>query len=83
MSDVLDDDMISRVELAMCDAFGWPMRNAYMLRHQAIAVIAVMREPNKAMVQAGWPHTADPCWESNVADAWRAMIDAALIDKVS
>jgi hypothetical protein len=46
----------------------------------ARAVIAAMREPTGAMVEAGWPHTADPCWEHNVADTWRAMIDAALRD---
>jgi hypothetical protein len=46
----------------------------------ARAAIAAMREPSKAMLSTGWQHTAHPCWEADVADTWRAMIDAALAD---
>lgn len=47
----------------------------------ARAAIEAMREPTKAMLKDGWEHTADPCWEDDVADCWRAMIDAALSEK--
>lgn len=44
----------------------------------ARATIEAMREPTKEMLEAGWEHTDDPCWREDVAEAWRAMIDAAL-----
>lgn len=44
----------------------------------ARAAIEVMREPTDRMLEAGWPHTADPCWKEDVARAWDAMINAAL-----
>ena len=44
----------------------------------ARTAIKAMREPTEPMVEAAWEHTSDPCWRENVADAWRAAIDAAL-----
>jgi len=46
-------------------------------RELARAAIAALREPTEAMVEAGLNHI-DPCRASDLAQAWRAMIDAAL-----
>lgn len=73
--------MIERVAKAIEDeCAGCDPRDTAAFTAAARKAIAAIREPTDAMVQAGWPHTADPCWDSNVADAWRAMIDVALVD---
>ena len=60
----------------------WASETQTECRKELIArarrAIAAMREPTEAMTRAGWEHTGDPCWLHNVADAWRAMIDAAV-----
>lgn len=33
--------------------------------------------PTEAMLEAGFVHTADPCWIEDVAKAYRAMVSAA------
>ena len=45
------------------------------LQREGWAVVPM--EPTEAMIEAGWPHTADPCWQEDVAKCWRAMIAAA------
>jgi hypothetical protein len=45
--------------------------------NDARVAIEAMREPFSAMTEAGIEHTGDPCWEEDVAKAWRAMVDIA------
>ena len=81
--------MIDRVARALCIDFvpdaDWDYIKSMPVhplgdRFTALArkAIAAMREPTDAMIDEAWEHTADPCWRENVADAWRAAIDAAL-----
>jgi hypothetical protein len=43
--------------------------------------VLVPVEPTEEMVEAGWVHTAHPCFSENVADAYKAMIAAAPSNK--
>ncbi len=40
-------------------------------------LMIVPKEPTEAMLEAGFVHTADPCWIEDVAKAYRAMVSAA------
>lgn len=85
-------DMVERVARAIVtlipDGFGWEQSEEDWRQVEDIvrAAIEAMREPDSAMVQAGGRTVArlsagraiEP-YEDDAADAWRAMIDAALI----
>lgn len=95
---VVSESMVERVADAIFAAFqaGSPRDGARtvadlspnfaeMYRKQARAAILAMREPTKAMSEAGCPLPDDSgapyCYDRSVTDeAWRAMIDAALKD---
>jgi hypothetical protein len=51
---------------------------------EARAAIAAMREPAEGMIKAGWMPHPQPEFRCDIprepADAWRAMIDAALAE---
>jgi len=80
-------EMIERMAQALWAARDKPepyATHADVLRREARAVVAAMREPTAAMIQAGGnavyaeggPATAAS--DDQAAAAWRAMIDAAL-----
>ena len=65
-------DMIERVTQAIFDKDPESLFTIHQARVYARAAIAAMREPTKAMKEAGF-------WDGNVAlHTYRAMIDAAL-----
>ena len=74
-------DRVARVLQSHMEAafvHGFPDDLSFVADDLARAALDAMREPTEPMVEAAWEHTADPCWRENVADAWRAAIDAAL-----
>lgn len=83
----MSESMVERVKAALrehmkCDATGLSPAVASVFLtgfdEAAHAAIAAMREPTDEMAEAGFQHTADPCWQENVKEAWRAMIDQIL-----
>ena len=59
-------------------------KNVKRARKKAVAALRALREPTEAMTSAAWnaltPYGGDPVWDTQAADIWRAMIDAALGD---
>ena len=79
------NDMLERVAAAMLDADfdvgSWRHADENIkdrFRAMARAAIAAMREPTKAMIDAG-ETAGNPVYEPRVI--WGAMIDEALADK--
>jgi hypothetical protein len=78
-------DMIERVERAIASKIvilGRPIHHSWA-EQAAIAAIKAMREPTEAMAIAGGYEVYDANDEfcpEGAADAWRAMVDAALED---
>ena len=73
-------NMIERVAQAMADADDIPGTTHY--EGMARAAIEAMREPTKAMLDAGWEAPADVGLDGLLSESmrssWCAMIDAAL-----
>lgn len=80
MSEIIERAAKALDEVEIIGTLEWQTTEARMenRRRQVRAVIAAMREPTEEMVREGWPYTADPCWQEDVARCWTAMVDAAL-----
>ena len=58
-------------DLAPWEKLGSPFKNDYLF--QARAAFAAIREPTEEMMESGWQQMPE------LLEAWRAMIDAALV----
>lgn len=78
----MTDSMIERVARAICTADGYDHTPDEIERcpDLARAAITAMREPDETMWQAGWATVPYDVHENALADAWHAMVDAALAE---
>lgn len=78
--------MIERVTKAVHEALSTADIMAYLDMPEDIASIVAraaitsMREPDETMWQAGWAIVPYDVHENALADAWHAMVDAALAE---